>query len=179
MSTLSVHLTCSTNSFNPSLSTFLRQYPCPLVLLSLTIASSFETCIYPLLFADLLFVPYSFPCSNSSFHSSLAALSPHCFYTLSFSSFSLSFFFFTFCFYDVYTVPHYSYDHPFLLWKQLLYFDMDKLIYIAIQPFLRHFPLVCCILLNITLHFTVKLFKHLTLNDTVTQHGHAFDALHA
>lgn len=67
MSTLSVHLTCSTNSFNPSLSTFLRHYPCPLVLLSLTIASSFETCIYPLLFADLLFVPYSFPCSNSSF----------------------------------------------------------------------------------------------------------------
>lgn len=79
MSTLSVQLTCSTNSFNPSLPTFLRHYPCPLVLLSLTIASSFETCIYPLLFADLLFVPYSFPCSNSSFHSSLAALSPHCF----------------------------------------------------------------------------------------------------
>lgn len=93
--------------------------------------------------------------------------------------FFVIFFFFTFCFYDVYTVPHYSYDHPFQLWKQLLYFDMDKLIYIVIQPFLRHFPLVCCILLNITLHFTVKLFKHLTLNDTVTQHGHAFDALHA
>lgn len=109
---------------------------------------------------------------------SCGSFSPLFLYVI-FLFFFVIFFFFTFCFYDVYTVPHYSYDHPFQLWKQLLYFDMDKLIYIVIQPFLRHFPLVCCILLNITLHFTVKLFKHLTLNDTVTQHGHAFDALHA